>query len=249
MRVNSWTHNYLWNDSITMALSNIDSACARSLALALLLSALVGCGGTSSGGPSVGGAVIPNLSDTKAAITQYHDSGQWAQEKGAVMQRADDWIVFRGKQGGKLAVVLDIDETSLDNWPCMHGMDYGMVLSVLTTWVVGESAEANPAVLHFFQLAKANGIAAFFVTGRHENLRTFTGENLDKAGYAGYDELVMCPADYTDPSLVPYKSGARATIEQQGYTIIANVGDQQSDLKGGHAEKQFKLPNPMYTNE
>jgi acid phosphatase len=28
--------------------------------------------------------------------------------------------------------------------------------------------------------------------------------------------------------------------------IIANMGDQASDLAGGHAEKTFKLPNPFY---
>jgi hypothetical protein len=28
-------------------------------------------------------------------------------------------------------------------------------------------------------------------------------------------------------------------------TIIANVGDQESDLAGGHAERMFKIPNPF----
>ena len=37
-----------------------------------------------------------------------------------------------------------------------------------------------------------------------------------------------------------------AQIEQMGYTIIANVGDQPSDLIGGHAEKMFLLPDPFY---
>jgi hypothetical protein len=27
---------------------------------------------------------------------------------------------------------------------------------------------------------------------------------------------------------------------------VANFGDQPSDLKGGHAERTFKLPNPNY---
>ncbi len=35
-------------------------------------------------------------------------------------------------------------------------------------------------------------------------------------------------------------------IEQQGYTIIENMGDQPSDLLGGHAEKKFLLPDPFY---
>ena len=35
-------------------------------------------------------------------------------------------------------------------------------------------------------------------------------------------------------------------LEAEGYTIIGNIGDQLSDLEGGHAERTFKLPNPFY---
>jgi hypothetical protein len=31
----------------------------------------------------------------------------------------------------------------------------------------------------------------------------------------------------------------RVEIEHMGYTIIANMGDQPSDFRGGHAEKNF----------
>ena len=37
----------------------------------------------------------------------------------------------------------------------------------------------------------------------------------------------------------------RQKIEADGYAIIANLGDQPSDLAGGHAEP-FLLPNPYY---
>ena len=39
---------------------------------------------------------------------------------------------------------------------------------------------------------------------------------------------------------------ARAKIAAQGFTIIANVGDQPSDLAGGCVERAFLLPNPFY---
>jgi hypothetical protein len=50
---------------------------------------------------------------------------------------------------------------------------------------------------------------------------------------------VSCPT-------VLYKSGVRAHIEDLGYEIVANFGDQFSDLKGGFADKTFKMPNPNY---
>jgi predicted secreted acid phosphatase len=45
---------------------------------------------------------------------------------------------------------------------------------------------------------------------------------------------------------IQYKSGTRAYIESQGYDIVANFGDQFSDLEGGFADKTFKMPNPNY---
>lgn len=35
-------------------------------------------------------------------------------------------------------------------------------------------------------------------------------------------------------------------LQQSGYRIVVNVGDQRSDLTGGYALKTFKLPNPSY---
>ena len=50
---------------------------------------------------------------------------------------------------------------------------------------------------------------------------------------------VSCPT-------IQYKSGVRAYIESQGYDIVANFGDQFSDLLNGFADKTFKMPNPNY---
>jgi hypothetical protein len=35
-------------------------------------------------------------------------------------------------------------------------------------------------------------------------------------------------------------------IQEKGYTVVVNIGDQFSDLAGGHTERVFKLPNPYY---
>jgi predicted secreted acid phosphatase len=45
---------------------------------------------------------------------------------------------------------------------------------------------------------------------------------------------------------VPYKAGTRAYIESMGYDIVADFGDQYSDLLGGYAGTTFKVPNPNY---
>ncbi|HET6474063.1 MAG TPA: HAD family acid phosphatase, partial [Pseudomonadales bacterium] len=83
----------------------------------------------------------------------------------------------------------------------------------------------------------------FFITARSENERAWTENGLKKAGYANWDGLVLRNVGGASG---PYKTAARAAIEAQGYTIIANVGDQESDLANGHAERVFKLDNPYY---
>ena len=45
---------------------------------------------------------------------------------------------------------------------------------------------------------------------------------------------------------IQYKSGTRAYIESLGYEIVADFGDQFSDLLGGFADNTFKMPNPNY---
>jgi putative acid phosphatase of HAD superfamily subfamily IIIB len=52
-------------------------------------------------------------------------------------------------------------------------------------------------------------------------------------------ENMSCPTSL-------YKSGTRAHLESLGWDILANFGDQFSDLVGGFADKTFKLPNPNY---
>jgi hypothetical protein len=56
----------------------------------------------------------------------------------------------------------------------------------------------------------------------------------------------MRPIGMKTNSAADFKAPERAKIAAKGYTIIANVGDQPSDLAGGYAERTFLLPNPFY---
>ena len=67
--------------------------------------------------------------------------------------------------------------------------------------------------------------------------------NLRKVGFDGWQELVLKPGGI---GTLDYKAGERKRIEGEGYDIVVNVGDQESDLDGGYADRGFKLPNPFY---
>jgi hypothetical protein len=87
-------------------------------------------------------------------------------------------------------------------------------------------------------------VAVFFITGRPPVLESITQSNLRRAGYdKGWAVFFEKPAT---AGAERFKPAARATIQRRGYDIVANVGHQQSDLDGGHADRDFKLPNPFY---
>jgi hypothetical protein len=58
--------------------------------------------------------------------------------------------------------------------------------------------------------------------------------------------LARCQADAQFASAVDFKAPERRKLTEQGYTVLFSIGDQESDLAGGYAERTFKLPNPVY---
>jgi acid phosphatase len=213
------------------------------LAAALLLSACA--------------AAPANLGEYKTNLFAYEKSGAYMRDVAALDQSAADYIVARAPQVKRPALVLDIDETSLSNWPELAANDLAFRMDGpcahlpkgpcgLKAFQQRADAEALPPTLALFRTAKARNIAVFFITGRDETLRKATEKNLRRAGYDSWAELVMRPAGTATPSAADYKAPQRARIESMGYTILATVGDQPSDLAGGHAERGFLVPNPFY---
>ena len=139
------------------------------------------------------------------------------------------------------AVVLDVDETSLSNYAGLAAS--GFAATGTTIDVVSGTGTPIAPTLRLFSAARRRHVAVFFVTGRPAALRGITERNLRDAGYTGWAGMSLNPAGMTT---IAYKSRERARIERRGYTIVANVGDQDSDLAGGHADRAFKLPNPFY---
>jgi hypothetical protein len=197
--------------------------------------------------PYLGSATSYNAGDWEPVLRQFHDSGVYGTELAQIdtlAQRRVLRVARAAKKNTKLAVVLDIDETSLSNYSAISAdnFTYGPASQAEATNEVGVAIQPTLAL---YQAAQRRGVAVFFITGRPEAQRLVTSENLTREGYANWAGLSLKPAG-TTLTTVAYKSGARAAIEAQGYKIIANVGDQYSDLAGGHAQVAYKLPNPFY---
>lgn len=193
-----------------------------------------------------------NLAFHKKEIIAYHDSGQYQKEFTSVVSQAKTYLKKRMAQNAKakhkqkLAIVLDIDETSLSNYQHMVERDFGGNLQTIHQEIALADGQAFQAMLSFYQYALKNKVAVFFVTGRSEKERAVTEQNLSQAGYTHYRQLILRPNDYHQNSIIGFKASARHAISQQGYTIVESIGDQMSDIRGGYAEKGFKLPNPFY---
>ncbi|MFT4058974.1 MAG: HAD family acid phosphatase [Legionella sp.] len=194
----------------------------------------------------------PNLSIVKNEIKKYHDSGQYQHDLALVVKKAQHYVAQQAKINAhqnhpkKLAIVLDIDETSLSNYKHMIQRDFTGTHKDFHHDVMAADAPAIKPTLALYQDAVRHGVSVFFVTGRHQSERQATQMNLHRAGYKHWTGLYLRPNNYTRKSIIPFKSHTRELITQKGYTIVATIGDQCSDIKGGYAEKGFKLPNPYY---
>lgn len=207
----------------------------------IALCVLAGCTTTSN-------PTLVNLDLAKERVNAYVDSGAYAQEISVVAAQAREWITQRTRQkqaGERLAIVLDIDETALSNLPIMRSVSYGYYETLWDQWIAEAKAPAIDAVHAVYRTARERGVSIFFITGRLEHHRPGTEANLKAAGYSVYASLICKPDGDRSPTSA-YKTAQREKITTRGYTVIANIGDQQSDLDGGFAEKTFKLPNPFY---
>ncbi|MBV8928081.1 MAG: HAD family acid phosphatase [Mycobacteriaceae bacterium] len=196
-----------------------------------------------------------NIGDAKTDSIAYHDSGQYMTDLAQVAAQAMVSIANRAPTADRPAVVFDIDETALSNWEVIRANDFGRFINGNCElpgpcpWRAWDLLARDPAIqpmLDTYNESKSLGTAVFFITGRDEGQRAATEKNLQNAGYAGWTRLIMAPVGATYASAADFKAPQRAAIEAEGYTIIANIGDQPSDLAGGHAEQTFLLPDPFY---
>jgi predicted secreted acid phosphatase len=195
----------------------------------------------------------PNLGLIETEVVTYHDSGAYMRDFAIKIAEIETYLTAqianykdKEKPQKKLAIVLDIDETSLSNYDQMVKRHFMADAKQIDKEILAANDPAIKPTLALYEKALKNGIKVFFVTGRFVSERAATEKNLKNAGYTQWAGLYLRPSNYQQKSIIPFKSMTRAMIEQQGYLILATIGDQYSDIKGGHAEKGFKLPNPYY---
>jgi predicted secreted acid phosphatase len=205
-------------------------------------------GSASATYPGVGTVTIPS------------STSNYAKQMKQIVAGAEGYLAaaIRHHHGvGKPAVVFDIDDTLLNTYDYEIAEQFGYTPASNAVWI---NAAAFPAVFYMPQLvsfAASHGYAVFFITGRPQSQTAATIKDLTSAGYAAPQagHLFLKPptappylhcADPAACTTTEYKSGTRKYISSKGYSIVADFGDQYSDLVGGDAGHQVKIPDPMY---
>ncbi|MGW1022687.1 HAD family acid phosphatase [Streptomyces sp. NPDC002577] len=199
-------------------------------------------------------------------VYQASDDSPYAQDLARIEAAAKKYIAQAAAKaehkGAKPAVVFDIDDTLLLSLDYERRTNYTYNS---TTWAAYVAKADRPAVFGTPELiayAQKAGVEVFYNSGLSEAQRPYAVENLKKNGIdVNLDADHMFLKDKANPpaylsdcatastwtcTTVQYKSGTRKHIESLGYDIVANFGDQYSDLEGGYADRTYKFPNPTY---
>ena len=171
--------------------------------------------------------------------------------------------------GLKPAVVLDIDETVLDNSPYQarlikSGGEFNE--ADWAAWCKEERARALPGVVEFTQFAARHGIAVIYISNRAKDLDQATLSNLRKAGLpvSGPEAFLGLGTFVEDCEQVGTEKGCRRQLVSRKYRVLMQFGDQIADFvtvlannadgrqkamapyMGWVGTRWFVLPNPTY---
>jgi len=164
------------------------------------------------------------------------------------------------------AIIVDLDETVLDNRPFQMGLireGAEFDEKAWNEWVKTAEVGSIPGAVPFLQHAHRLGIEVFYVTNRSHVVEDATRNNLRRLELPLNDEIDTLLTKYEKPQWTRAKEKRRELVRER-YRILLVVGDNLGDFvkekrfsRGGrretvieHAEmwgsKWFMLPNPLY---
>lgn len=167
------------------------------------------------------------------------------------------------------AVILDIDETVLDNSPYQARLLKGggeFNPADWAAWCREERARALPGAVAFTQFAARHGIAVIYISNRARDLDAATLANLRKAGLPvnGPDALLGLGTLRQGCTQTGTDKGCRRQLVGERYRVLMQFGDQLGDfIDVAHntdaarreavaaylpwiGTRWFVLPNPTY---
>jgi len=167
------------------------------------------------------------------------------------------------------AIIVDVDETVLDNSPAQVRQIFArgdFDDAQWNAWVAQARAKALPGAVEFLGAAARRGVTVFYVTNRDVEGVPATIANLRHAGFPVESDAQVLPKGMQVEGCTPKGSSKSCRRQLVGRThrVLMQFGDQVGDLveianntqDGRRAavapydawigERWFVLPNPMY---
>ena len=147
------------------------------------------------------------------------------------------WTAAPAEQKGDFAnlppaVVLDIDETALDNslyqvWSMKAGTAFS-----LPTWnefCNAKVSRAVPGAAEFTKYAESKGVKVFYISNRAVEVEAATRDNMEKLGFAmgGNVDTFLMQGEKPEWGS---KKGTRRTVLVKDYRILLEFGDNFGDF-------------------
>ncbi len=186
-----------------------------------------------------------NLDAAKNAVMNYYESGLYDYECSKIIDNAI--INIEKTNINKNSVVIfDIDETALSNYDYIKSIGFGYIKDLWNDWIYKSRAKAIKETKRFYDYLVSKNIRVIFLSGRDEEVKEATIKNLIEQGYTKFDTVITRTKEEQHIPAAKFKASKREELVKKGYEIIANIGDQWSDLVGGNSGYKIKLPNYLY---
>ncbi|SHL82354.1 HAD family acid phosphatase [Rhodanobacter sp. OK091] len=138
-------------------------------------------------------------------------------------------------KGLKPAVVLDVDETVLDNSPfaarmVKSGAEYNE--ADWAAWCKEARARALPGAVEFTQFAAKHGVAVIYISNRAKDLDEVTLANLRQAGFpvSGSQAFLGLGTVVDGCEQAGSEKGCRRQLVARHYRVLMQFGDQIGDF-------------------
>ena len=174
-----------------------------------------------------------------------------------IYRQAEEKISQQAKQErGNLAVVIDLDETVLDNSQYQVErlkLGLGFTQESWSEWVNSEEAGLVPGAKAFLKKARKLGLQVVYLSNRmHANVKP-TKQNLRALGVLDPEDLFLLRRNKEDTKEIRRSevvSGKGRMKEAGPLKVAAYLGDQMGDFPAAVEEalgtSVFVFPNPMY---
>lgn len=184
---------------------------------------------------------------SKTKIENYYESGQYEAEVKAIIYSAIQKLsTFTWPDNA--AVVFDVDETALSNYDFIKSQKLSYRKKVWRTYVKRAEATVNQPVKLFYDWLIERGVKIVFLTGRRSDEFDATSKNLNQAGYKKFSKIICRSEKEEQLAAVFFKIEKRKELENNGFKIIATIGDQPNDIIGPATGLKIKIPNLLYFN-